>query len=77
MAQTKTLCNVVQEAPDNIAHEKILFNFVVILWGNTALVKTFCNVAQKTPDKIAQEKTRAILPEQHLVTFCRFLFWTS
>ena len=24
IAQVKTLCNVVQEAPENIAHEKIL-----------------------------------------------------
>ena len=33
IAQTKTLCNVVQEAPDNIAQVKILFNFVLILLG--------------------------------------------
>ena len=31
--QTKTLCNVVQEAPDNIAQKQILFNVVLILLG--------------------------------------------
>ena len=29
--QVKPLCNIVKEAPDNIAHEKILFNVVVML----------------------------------------------
>ena len=28
-----TLCNVVQEAPDNIPQEKLLFNIVLILFG--------------------------------------------
>ena len=30
IAQVKTLCNVVLEAPDNSTHEKILFNVVLI-----------------------------------------------
>ena len=33
IAQVKSLCNIVQEAPDIIAQEKFLFNFVLILLG--------------------------------------------
>ena len=33
IAQVKALYNVVQEAPDNIAHEKIPFNVVFALLG--------------------------------------------
>ena len=35
----KTLCNVVQEPPENIAHVKILFNNVVILLGQHCIDK--------------------------------------
>ena len=31
--EVKTLCNVAQKAPDNIAWEKILSNVVLILFG--------------------------------------------
>ena len=33
IAQIKTLCSVVFQAPDNNAQEKILFYVVLILWG--------------------------------------------
>ena len=33
IAQVKSLCNVVLEAPDNNAQEKVLINVVLILFG--------------------------------------------
>ena len=67
IAQVKTLCNVVQEAPDNIAHEKILLNNVVILLGQHYTGK---NPVQSCP--------RSNLVQCHLnnITFRR-LFWTG
>ena len=56
IAQVKTLCNVVQEAPENIAQGKLLFNVVLILLGQYRTDKNLCNVAQKAPDEIAREK---------------------
>ena len=52
----KTLCHVVQEAPDNIVPEKIMFNNVAILLGQLCVGKNLYNVAQETPDNISQEK---------------------
>ena len=45
IALINTFCNVAQKAPDNIGHEKILLNVVLILLGY---------VTQETPDNIAQ-----------------------
>ena len=56
-------------APDNIAQEKILFNVVLILFGEHCTGKTLCNVVQLAPDNIAPEKflfnVVLILLEQH------------
>ena len=56
IAQVKTLCNVVQEAPENIAQEKIMFNVVLILLEQHCRGKNLCNVIQEAPDNIAHEK---------------------
>ena len=56
IAQVKSLCNIVQEAPDIIAQEKFLFNFVLILLDNIAQVKSLSNVVQEARDSVAQEK---------------------
>ena len=56
IAQVKTLCNVVQEAPENIAQEKIMFNVVLILLEQHCRGKSLCNVIQEAPDNIAHEK---------------------
>ena len=63
----RTLCNIVREVPNNIAHEKFLCNVVLILLGqhcNVVLIlrqhcteETLCNVVLVDPDNIAQEKT--------------------
>ena len=41
--QVKTLCNIVQESPDNIGQEKVLINVVLILLGQQSTGK---NLAQ-------------------------------
>ena len=56
IAQVKTLCNVVQEAPENIVQEKIMFNVVLILLEQHCRGKSLCNVIQEAPDNIAHEK---------------------
>ena len=56
IALVKTLCNVVQEAPENIAQEKIMFNVVLILLEQHCRGKNLCNVIQEAPDNIAHEK---------------------
>ena len=54
MAQVKALCNIVQEAPDNMVQENVLFKVVLTLWDNMVQVKTLCNVVQQAPDNIGQ-----------------------
>ena len=55
--QVKTLCNVGQETPDNIAQEKkFILNVILILLGNMAQVKALCNVVQEAPENISQKK---------------------
>ena len=54
--QVNTLCNIAQEATDNIAQEKILFNVVLIFLGQHCTGKTLCNIAQEASGNIAQEK---------------------
>ena len=39
IALINTFCNVVQKAPDNIGHEKILLNVVLILLGQNRAVE--------------------------------------
>ena len=71
----KTLCNVVQEARDNIAHEKILFNIVVILLGQHCTDK---NPVQYCPSDYRQHYTGK---KQCIVVWTTslsaFLFWTD
>ena len=52
ITQVHTLCNVVLEAPDNIAQENILFNVVLILLGLILLAqhstgKTLCKLPKR------------------------------
>ena len=72
----KNLCHVVQEAPDNIGHEKIQFNNVVILLGQHCTGK---NPVQCCPRDSRQHCTGKN-PVQYClnnITFQWFLFWTS
>ena len=75
-AQVTTLCNVTQEAQDNIAHEKILFNNVVRILGQHCTGRNLCHVAQETPDNIVQEKNPVQCRLNNII-FRRFLFWTG
>ena len=52
----KTICNVVPEAPDNIAQEKSCSMLSESSWDNIEHVKTLCKNAREAPDNIAQEK---------------------
>ena len=56
IAQVSTLCNVAQEAPDNTAQEKIMFNVILILLGQHCTDKTLCSVAQEASENIAQDR---------------------
>ena len=56
IAQTKTLCNVVREAPDNCAREKSCEMLSKNSWDNITSVKTLCNVVTEVPHNNAQEK---------------------
>ena len=56
IGQVETLCNVIQEVPDNIAQENVLLNFALIPLWLYFTVETLCNVIQEVPDNIAQEK---------------------
>ena len=63
--QTQTLCNVVQEAPDNIAQEKkILINVVLIPLGQYSTGK---NLMQFCPRDSSQHSTRKILISVFLI----------
>ena len=57
-ARVKTLCNVAQEIPDNIAQEKILFNIVLILLGRHCTGKSLVQCCPRSPYNIAQEQTQ-------------------
>ena len=50
------MCNIVQEAPENIAQEKILINVALILLGQYWTGKNLCNVVHEGPDNTAHEK---------------------
>ena len=69
----KTLCNVVQEARDNITHEKILFNIVVILLGQHCKDK---NPAQYCPRDYRQHYTgkNTVHCRLNNITFSIFYF---
>ena len=56
IAKVKTLCNVVQEAPENTSQEKILFNVVLILLEQYCTSRNLCNDIHEVPDNIVQEK---------------------
>ena len=51
-----------QEAPENIVQEKIMFNVVFILLGQYC---TICNVVYEAPDNIAHEKSLSMSFEQN------------
>ena len=55
IAQVKTLCNVVQEPPENIAQEKSCPMLSYYYWDNIAQVKTLCYVVRELPENITQE----------------------
>ena len=55
--QVKALCIVVQEAPENIAQEKILFNVVLTRLRQHSTGKTLRNVVQEAPHNNAQKKS--------------------
>ena len=56
--QVKTLCNVAQEAANNIAQEKILCNVFLMLLAQYSTGKTLCNVVLELEvADIAQEKS--------------------
>ena len=64
IAHIKTLCSIVLETSDSNAQENILFDFVLILSGDSAQVKTNYSVileAPKAPDNTADEKSCEIL----------------
>ena len=70
-----TLCNVVQEAPDNIAHEKILFSVVVKLLGQHCTGK---NPVQCYPKRLQTtlHRKNPVHCRLNNITFRRFLFRT-
>ena len=71
----KTLCNVVQEAQDNNAQEKILFNVVLIFLGQHSTCK---NLVQCYPRDSRQHCTGKNQVRCRLnITFRQFLFWTG
>ena len=55
--QVKALCIVVQEVPENIAQEKILFNVVLTRLRQHSTGKTLRNVVQEAPHNNAQKKS--------------------
>ena len=57
----KTLCDVAQEAEDNIAQKKFLCSVVLILLGQHFTGKNIFNVVQEATDKIAQKKTLVLI----------------
>ena len=56
IALVKTLFNVVQEPPDNIAQEKSMCSVVLILLRQHCTGKILCNVVLETPGNIAEDK---------------------
>ena len=56
IAQIRFLCNVVQEASDNIAQEKIVFNVVLILLGQHCTGKKVVQCCPRGFRQHAQEK---------------------
>ena len=58
LVRVNTLCNVVEEAPDNIAQEKILFNVVLLLLKQHCTCK---NLEQCCPRYYRQDCTGKIL----------------
>ena len=57
----KTLCNVVQEAPDNMAQEKVLCSVVLILLAQHCTGETLFNVILDAPDILHNKKSFSIL----------------
>ena len=56
MAEVNTLCNTVLQAPDDNVQEKILFNVVLILFGQCCKGKYSINVVLEAPGNNEQEK---------------------
>ena len=68
IVQAKTLCNVVQEAPDNITQEKLQCYVVLILLGQHCTGKPLCNVVLEASDNIADGAE--FKHSEHYYLFC-------
>ena len=76
-AQVKALwdlCSVVEEASDNIAQEKILFNVVLILFGQHGTVMKPCAILSK---RLQTTQHRKHPVRKHPVQCCHRYSWNN
>ena len=70
IAHIKTLCSIVLETPDSNAQENILFDFVLILSGDSAQVKTNYIINSNVALEAPEERLQTTLQMKNHVKYC-------
>ena len=70
IAHIKTLCSIVLETPDSNAQENILFDFVLILSGDSAQVKTNYIINSNVVLEAPEERLQTTLQMKNHVKYC-------
>ena len=70
IAHIKTLCSIVLETPDSNVQTNILFDFVLILSGDSAQVKTNYIINSNVVLEAPEERLQTTLQMKNHVKYC-------